>query len=104
MFNLLSNAFKYTPAGKNIHMEVEYDQERGRIILRVEDSGCGIPKEEREKIFTPFYQVPETSGVNISGTGIGLSLVYSIVELHKGSIKIEDRANGEDEMCIRDRD
>ena len=96
VFNLLSNAFKYTPAGKNIHMEVEYDQERGRIILRVEDSGCGIPKEEREKIFTPFYQVPETSGVNISGTGIGLSLVYSIVELHKGSIKIEDRANGED--------
>lgn len=96
VFNLLSNAFKYTPPGKDIHMEVTRVQENGRILLRVEDSGCGIPPEEREKIFTPFYQVPETSGVNISGTGIGLSLVYSIVQLYKGSIRIEDRANGEE--------
>lgn len=96
VFNLLSNAFKYTPAGKSIHMEVEYEQDRGMILLRVEDSGCGIPKEEREKIFTPFYQVPETTGVNISGTGIGLSLVYSIVQLYKGNIRIEDREDGKE--------
>lgn len=94
IFNLLSNAFKYTPSGKSIHMKVAYEYEQGMIILCVEDSGCGIPKEEREKIFTPFYQIPETAGINISGTGIGLSLVYSIVQLHKGSICIEDRADG----------
>lgn len=94
VFNLLSNAFKYTPSGKAIHMEVGYDEQRGMILLRVEDSGCGIPREEREKIFTPFYQLPETTGVNISGTGIGLSLVYSIVQLCRGNIRIEDRADG----------
>lgn len=96
VFNLLSNAFKYTPSGNSIHMEVEYEPDRGMILLRVEDSGCGIPEKEREKIFTPFYQVPETAGVNISGTGIGLSLVYSIVQLYKGNIRIEDRADGKE--------
>lgn len=96
IFNLLSNAFKYTPAGKAIHMEVTDKEKPGMISLRVEDSGCGIPKEEREKIFTPFYQIPETAGVNIPGTGIGLSLVYSIVRLCRGEIRIEDRADGEE--------
>lgn len=75
-------------------MEIAYEYEQGMMMLCVEDSGCGIPKEEREKIFTPFYQIPETAGINISGTGIGLSLVYSIVQLHKGSIRVEDRADG----------
>lgn len=96
VFNLLSNAFKYTSSGKNIHMEVANEQERGMILLRVEDSGCGISQEEREKIFTPFYRSPETAGINVSGTGIGLSLVYSIVQLHKGNIRVEDRTNGEE--------
>ena len=94
VFNLLSNAFKYTPSGNAIHMEVGYDEQRGMLLLRVEDSGCGIPPEEREKIFTPFYQITETAGVNIPGTGIGLSLVYSIVQLCRGDIRIEDRTDG----------
>lgn len=96
VFNLLSNAFKYTPAGKSISMGLEYNQERGILFLRVEDSGCGIPYDERDKVFIPFYQVPETTGINITGTGIGLSLVYSIVQLYKGRIYIEDRQDGEE--------
>lgn len=109
VFNLLSNAFKYTPAGKDIRMLVrsqayEELEERYRpdvcpknncdgmryLLLRIEDSGKGISKEERDKIFIPFYQVPESMVSNIPGTGIGLSLVYSIVKLCRGSIFVED--------------
>lgn len=64
------------------------------MMLQVVDAGCGIPPQERDKVFTPFYRVPETAGVNVPGTGIGLSLVYSIVKLHKGVIRIEDREDG----------
>jgi len=110
VFNLLSNAFKYTPAGKDITISVEHipagelEEEFRREVapsamymkLQVVDAGCGIPPQERDKVFTPFYQVPETSGVNVPGTGIGLSLVYSIVKLHKGVICIEDRDDGQE--------
>lgn len=108
VFNLLSNAFKYTPAGKDISMSVqcipaeELGEEYRKVVvpsamyimLQVVDAGCGIQLQEREKVFTPFYRVPETSGVNVPGTGIGLSLVHSIVQLHKGAIRIEDREDG----------
>lgn len=94
VFNLLSNAFKYTPSGKDIQMELGYDEKRKMLLLRIGDSGTGIPMEEREKVFLPFYQIPQTVGVNITGTGIGLSLVYSIVRLYKGTIRIEDREDG----------
>lgn len=109
VFNLLSNAFKYTPAGKDIRMLVRscsYEEldERYRtdachtnncdgmryLMLRIEDSGKGISKEERDKIFIPFYQVPESTVANVPGTGIGLSLVYSIVKLCRGGIFIEE--------------
>lgn len=109
IFNLLSNAFKYTPPGKKIRMVVKgslyaeldehcrvslrdpEDLEDIRyLVLRIEDSGPGIPKEERDKIFIPFYQVPESGTVNIPGTGIGLSLVNSLVNLCRGSIFLED--------------
>lgn len=108
VFNLLSNAFKYTPSGKDIRMSVghvpdgELEEEYRREVapsamymrMEVIDAGCGILPQERDKVFTPFYRIPETSGVNIPGTGIGLSLVYSIVKLHKGAIRIEDREDG----------
>ena len=59
------------------------------VILKVKDSGKGIEEGEADKIFTPFYQIPETSGINLSGTGIGLSLVYTIVQLHRGVIYVD---------------
>lgn len=105
VFNLLSNAFKYTASGESVLMEVsevtlkELDPKRTDglykdenihyVILKVKDSGKGIEEGEADKIFTPFYQIPETSGINLSGTGIGLSLVYTIVQLHRGVIYVD---------------
>ena len=64
------------------------------MMLQVVDAGCGIPPQERDKKNTSFYWVPESAAVNVPGTGSGLSLVYSIVKLHKGVIRIEDREDG----------
>lgn len=106
VFNLLSNAFKYTTSGESVAMEVsevslkEIDPQRTEglytgenvnyVLLKVKDSGKGIEEGEADKIFTPFYQIPETSGINLSGTGIGLSLVYTIVQLHRGVIYVDN--------------
>ena len=106
VFNLLSNAFKYTASGESVLMEVSevtlkeldpkrtdglYKDENSQyVILQVKDSGKGIEEGEADKIFTPFYQIPETSGINLSGTGIGLSLVYTIVQLHRGVIYVDN--------------
>lgn len=105
VFNLLSNAFKYTASGESVLMEVSEvtlkeldpkqtdglykDENIHYVILKVKDSGKGIEEGEADKIFTPFYQIPETSGINLSGTGIGLSLVYTIVQLHRGVIYVD---------------
>lgn len=83
VFNLLSNALKYTPAGGFIHVSLADEGERLR--LEVKDSGKGIDKEELTKVFERFFQAKGAA----SGTGIGLALVKSFVELHHGEVRVE---------------
>lgn len=83
VFNLLSNALKYTPAGGFIHVSLADEGERLRI--EVKDSGKGIGKEELTKVFERFFQAKGAA----SGTGIGLALVKSFVELHHGEVRVE---------------
>ena len=83
VFNLLSNALKYTPAGGFIHVSLADEGERLRI--EVKDSGKGIDKEELTKVFERFFQAKGAA----SGTGIGLALVKSFVELHQGEVRVE---------------
>lgn len=78
--NLLSNSFKYTPSGGSIVLKVK--EENGRLLFEVSDTGQGIPVEKQKFIFERFYQVDN----NHVGSGIGLSLVKRLVELHHGSI------------------
>ena len=87
--NLLSNAFKHTPAEGVITLGIH--TEGNDVIIRVADTGEGISAGEVSKIFDRFYQVEhaETSYADSTGTGIGLALTKGIVELHKGSIKVE---------------
>lgn len=83
VFNLLSNALKYTPAGGFIRVSLADEGERLRI--EVKDSGKGIDKEELTKVFERFFQAKGAA----SGTGIGLALVKSFVELHHGEVRVE---------------
>jgi signal transduction histidine kinase/DNA-binding response OmpR family regulator len=84
LVNLLSNAFKYTPEKGKV--SVVTTLENGRLKVSVADSGPGISKENLDKIFERFYQV---EGTEDKGTGIGLSLVKELVELHRGQISVE---------------
>lgn len=83
VFNLLSNALKYTPAGGDIFVSLK--DEDGKFRLDVRDTGKGISQEEAGKIFERFFQAKGAA----SGTGIGLALVKSFVELHHGEAHVE---------------
>jgi len=84
VFNLAENAIKYTPSGGRI--EVTLEQQNGSAVLQVKDDGPGMAAEVQERIFDRFYRVdPAREG---RGTGLGLALVLSIVQLHKGEIRL----------------
>jgi signal transduction histidine kinase len=87
MLNLLSNALKFTSQGGNIIVTM-YD--RGdTIIISVKDDGIGIPEDKQESIFDRFIQVDKSLSRNREGSGIGLSIVKSLVELHGGTISLK---------------
>lgn len=88
--NLISNAFKYTPEGGKIVFSIDETDEN--VTLMVEDNGIGIKKEFQDAIFERFFQV-ENTGVFSTGDGIGLSFVKYLVELHKGTIRVESVPN-----------
>ena len=83
--NLLSNAFKFTPTGGEIGITVSHDDSHVRIAIK--DSGEGIPEDKLDRIFERFYQTPTMANDRKTGTGIGLDLTRSLVELHHGTIE-----------------
>ncbi|SNZ00463.1 hypothetical protein SAMN06265377_2287 [Flagellimonas pacifica] len=89
-YNLLSNAFKFTPRGGQIVLRLKEGKKRLKIC--VIDSGPGIPQEEREHIFEMFYQ--SEIGKNVKGLGIGLALTKELVDLHHGKIKVSSSGEG----------
>jgi len=92
-FNLISNAFKFTPVGGQIVVEIKKDLVNEAVEVVVQDNGQGIPYESLDKIFENFYQMSNPNANSI-GTGIGLALSKGIVELHKGKISVESRSSG----------
>ena len=87
LLNLISNAIKNTDIGGNIYVNLTTDEEN--VSISVKDDGCGIPKDKLSKIFNRFEQVDKCLNRNYEGSGIGLSLVESLVNLHNGEIKVE---------------
>jgi signal transduction histidine kinase len=85
--NMVANAIKYTPVGGRIKASVS--QEASGIRFTVSDSGEGIASEHLNHIFEPFYRVPRKEGKRPPGTGLGLTLAKSLVELHGGAIWVE---------------
>jgi two-component system OmpR family sensor kinase len=84
MRNLLDNALKYAPAGGTVDLSVR--REGGSMLLAVEDSGPGIPEEERERVLDRFHRVP---GTEAPGSGLGLAIVKAIAELHGAALRLE---------------
>lgn len=95
--NLLSNALKYTEPGGKVTISVGRDGEN--IVIKVQDTGCGIDKEDLRNVFSDFYQGKQSYGK--MGTGIGLSLVRNIVGLHKGEISVESEPHRGTTFTVR---
>lgn len=92
VMNVLSNAFKYTPPGGYVDIRLTHDEKQA--ILSVRDSGEGIPEDKLQKIFERFYQSVNAVNDRNIGTGIGLDLTRSLVELHHGTISARNNDDG----------
>ena len=89
--NLLSNAFKFTKVGGSVCVSLEkciLDSRRCAHII-VEDTGCGIPKEDQAHVFERFYRTEQDSSSQQIGSGIGLNMVYEYIQLHEGKVSLE---------------
>jgi len=93
VINLLSNAIKYTPRNGVVSLviNIENHNKSEHASITVSDTGKGIEEQELERVFDRFYQVSNANSENIIGTGIGLSLVKELTELHKGSVSVESK-------------
>ncbi len=88
LVNLLSNAVKFTPKGGRVGVEVVGDDEHRMARFIVSDTGIGIPQESMKQLFKPFVQLDNSLSRHYEGTGLGLALVYNLVELHGGGIEV----------------
>jgi PAS domain S-box-containing protein len=93
VLNLLSNAFKFTPPGGRIQCALAATED-GRAVLSVQDSGPGVPPDQRSAIFERFRQVDGGSTRQFGGTGLGLSIARDFVDLHGGTIGATDAPGG----------
>lgn len=93
LINLLDNAVKYGPAGQHIQVASERDP-AGRIRIRVEDEGPGIPARDRQRIFEPYFRLAAHRESAVAGSGIGLSVVRQVVRAIGGDVRVEDAGRG----------
>ena len=91
LFNLTENAVKYNRPGGSVRIELAQRQEK--CIIRVSDTGCGIPEEYQRSIFHPFFRVDKSRSREYGGAGLGLSLVWEIADLHGGSVWVEESSD-----------
>ena len=88
LFNLTENAVKYNHSGGSVKVSVT--QEPEKILIRVSDTGCGVPEEYQQSIFQPFFRVDKSRSREYGGVGLGLSLVWEIANLHGGCVRVEE--------------
>lgn len=98
IFNLTENAIRYNRANAQVHISV--CDNKDKILIRVRDNGHGIPEHYRESIFQPFFRIDKSRSRAHGGVGLGLSLVWEIVLLHKGEIKIEESSDNGTVMLV----
>lgn len=89
--NIIDNAVKYTKEGGNIKITLDSGQKE--LKIKIEDSGIGIPEDQKEKIFTKFFRGANVIRVNAAGSGLGLFIAKNIIEAHRGKIWFESNEN-----------
>jgi signal transduction histidine kinase len=92
--NLLANAVKFAASGRRVIVRAAPRADGRSVELRVEDHGPGIPPEERERVFEPFYRGAAAQRNEMPGSGLGLSLVRRVIAAHGGRVRIEDASGG----------
>jgi signal transduction histidine kinase len=92
LFNLAGNSLKFTPPGGSVTLSAR--REPAGVMICVRDTGPGVPERELERIFDRFYQVPSSDGVKTGGTGLGLPIARSLVEMHGGRVWAESDPGG----------
>jgi len=98
LFNLVSNAIKYSPEGGAVRVGAQSRQ--GHVEVAVEDEGLGVPADAQDRIFDRYYRVSSKETKRIAGTGLGLSIVRGLVELHGGRVWVESAAGGGSRFCV----
>ena len=98
VYNLCDNAIKYNHSGGSVQVRVQ--QTSYNIVLRVKDTGIGIPEESRERIFERFYRVDKSRSKEVGGTGLGLSIVKHAVMIHNGKIEVKSELGEGTEMIV----
>lgn len=99
LFNLTENAIRYNRPDGIVHITVT--EEEKRLIIRVSDTGCGVPEQYRESIFQPFFRVDKSRSRENGGVGLGLSLVWEIVTLHGGEVCVEESSEKGTTIAVR---
>ncbi|MEX3743771.1 MULTISPECIES: sensor histidine kinase [Lysinibacillus] len=92
LYNIVENGIKYNIVGGMVIITVKTDKKQ--VIVEIKDTGIGIPDEEKKNIFEPFYRVDKSRSREMGGSGLGLSIVQSIIHKHNGHILVTDHENG----------
>lgn len=99
LVNLIGNALKYTPEGGHVLVKVICDGHIAELLVR--DNGIGIPQSERLRVFDKFHRVDTSGHPSLGGTGLGLHIARTIVELHHGTLEADESPEGGTDMRLR---
>ncbi|QRN03901.1 HAMP domain-containing protein [Legionella sp. MW5194] len=92
--NIVRNALRYSPAEEEVFIILSFNDERSLLFITIEDRGPGVPQDQLDKIFNPFYRVDTSREKKTGGYGLGLSIAQQAIALHNGSIIANNRAEG----------